>query len=68
MFEHVEIPPAEIYSRMAAAVTATMSTIAPTINQFLPIFRALVARYTFCCVSRTARCAAHRVSFSCWVS
>ena len=38
------IPPSALYSSMAAAMTATMITIAPTTNQFLPIFRARVAR------------------------
>jgi hypothetical protein len=62
------IPPSALYSSMAAAMTATMITIAPTTNQFLPIFRARVARYAFCCVLCAARCVAHLVSFSCWVS
>jgi hypothetical protein len=62
------IPPSHIYRRTTTASTATMMTIAPTINQFRAVFRCLVARISCCSVSRVARCAAHRVSFSCWVS
>ena len=32
------------FSRMTAAITATMITIAPTINQFLPLLCVLAAR------------------------
>ena len=68
---HVRFLPrkfSSIYRRTAAAITAAMITIAPTINQFLPILRVLVARYSCCCRSWAALCAVHRVSFSCWVS
>ena len=33
--------PSALYSRMAAAITATIITMAPTMNQFLPILRVL---------------------------
>ena len=33
--------PSALYRRMAAAITATIITMAPTINQFLPILRVL---------------------------
>ena len=35
--------PSALYSRMAAAITATIITMAPTMNQFLPILRVLAA-------------------------
>ena len=60
--------PSALYSRMAAAITATIITMAPTMNQFLPILRVLAPRYSCCCRSCAALCAVHRVSFSCWVS
>ena len=56
------------FSSMAAAITATMITIAPTINQFLPLLRLLATRYSCCCLSCVALCAVHRASFSCRVS
>jgi hypothetical protein len=56
------------FSRMAVAITATMITIAPTINQFLPILRVLATRYSCCCLSCAALWPVHRVSFSCCVS
>ncbi len=36
--------PSALYSRMAAAITATIITMAPTMNQFLPILRVLAPR------------------------
>src|SRR5919197_5823409 len=56
------------FSSRAAEITATMITIAPTINQFLPLLRLLATRYSCCCLSCVALCAVHRASFSCWVS
>ena len=41
--------PSTVYSKIYAAVTATIMTIAPTINQFFPIFDARSARYSCCC-------------------
>jgi len=62
------LSPSLLYRRTTTASTATMMTIAPTINQFRAVFRCLVARISCCAVSRVARCAAHRVSLSCGVS
>jgi hypothetical protein len=61
------LPPA-LYSSMIIAITATIMTMAPPTSQFLPLLRARAARDARCCVSCAARWAAHRVSFSCWVS
>ncbi len=62
------IPPSPIYRRTTTAITATMSTIAPTINQFRTVFRCLAACIPCWSLSCAVRCAAHRVSFSCRVS
>jgi len=66
--ETVVFWPSDVYSKIYAVITATIMTMAPTTNQFLPIFPARSARYSCCCWSWAARWAVHRVSFSWRVS